>query len=302
MSVEKETSMLVFPPGLCNNNPYRGIALMLHNIMDHIRKNSSGGSGGGGNQHAELLNPPLVVDFCDDSAGTLRDPSVRHFEWTALIHDTTALLTELKEKINLELFYAWPGMASPRCAIVKEYYDRFDPQANYNLKATYFLTLNDEDVDDGVVWHDIQDRLFAWVSGNLDRQSVYVVPASNRNMHLYGREDPTHPYKLCANAKGQKSSFFCESNPMSSLGSASKKARLGGGALMDDDVAHNELVDNELAAKETKKAKVLRWWAEAPPLIRDLGFDRIARNEGPEVAEKCRLAVEIHRKRLAAAS
>ena len=65
---------------------------------------------------------------------------------------------------------------------------------------------------------------------------------------------------------------------------------------MDVDVAHNEL-----AVKETKKAKVLRWWAEAPPSIRDLGFNRIARNEGPEVAEKCRFAVEAHRKRLAAA-
>lgn len=282
MSVEKKPSMLVFPPGICNFGPppdytFKGIALMLSDIMRCCR---------GGNQHAELLDPPPVVEFRDDSAGTLREPSVRIFEWTALIHDTRSFFDELGEKINSQLFYAWHGMASSKCAIVEEH--------SKDNSYIYFLNLNDEDV--GVYWHDIQDRLFAWATGNVDRQSVYVVPKSERNLYLKSGDVPTPPYKLCANAQGQKSSFFCESNPISSLGSASKRARLSGGALMHDDVAHNEL-----AVKETKKAKVLRWWAEAPPSLRDVGFNRIGRNEGPEIAEKCRLAVEIHRKRLAAA-
>ena len=211
--------MLVFPPGIVERNT--GISNMLRKIIDHIKYDMSGE-----NQHAELLNPPPVVEFHDDSAGTLRDPSVRNFQWTALIHDAESLfsatVTEYKEKYLsqygletpedfhqiMQLFYAWHGIASP-IAIVQEHYVTYDPQKDRRWKATYFLTLNEEDVDDEDVdvWPDIQDRLFAWVSGNLDRQSVYVVPTSANNVNDVSL---THPYKLCANAQGQKSSFFCE--------------------------------------------------------------------------------------------
>ena len=63
--------MLVFPPGLFGNGPDRTdfIARMLLNIKFFMKRNS-----GGGDLPAERLNPLQVVEFREESAGSLRDP------------------------------------------------------------------------------------------------------------------------------------------------------------------------------------------------------------------------------------